>query len=119
NGTWVDGERIDGEAELHDGDRLRLGTVDVQLIDCVPRAPMRSTLRLRGCTECGATFAFEERACPSCHAPARDEDWLLRAGMIRTPADETRRRGWWLELHVDLVERALSLWRLDDAQRGL
>ena len=119
NGTWKDGERVETEIELRDGDRLRLGTVDVQLIDCVPRAPMRSTLRLRACAGCGATFAFEERACPQCKEPARDEDWLLGDNVIRTPSDETRRRSWWLELHVDLVERALSLWRLDDAQRGL
>jgi hypothetical protein len=119
NGTWLAGERVEGEAELRDGDRLRLGTVDVQIVDCVPRAPMRSTLRLRACAGCSATFAFEERECPQCHAPARDEEWLLGEGVIRTPTDEGRRRGWWLEMHVDLVERALSLWRLDDAQRAL
>jgi len=117
NGTWVDGARIDGETELADGARLRLGTVDIQLVDTIPRAPLRSTLRLRACTQCAATFAYEERACPACGAPARDEDWLLGDDVIRTPADERRRRSWWLELLVDLLERALSLWRLDDAQR--
>jgi hypothetical protein len=39
--------------------------------------------------------------------------------VIPTLVDDTRRRSWWLELHVDMVERALSLWRLDDAQRGM
>lgn len=119
NGTFVDGERIEEEIELRDGARLRLGTVDVRLVACHPRAPMRSTLRLRACGACGATFSFEERRCPKCGEPARDEDWLLGEGVIRTPVDATKRRSWWLELHVDLVERALSLWRLDDAQRTL
>jgi len=119
NGTWLEGERIEGEVELRDGARLRLGTVDVQIVDCVPRAPMRSTLRLRACAACSATFSFEERECPQCHAPATDEDWLLGKDVIRTPSDARRQESWWLDLHVDLVERALSLWRLDDAQRAL
>jgi hypothetical protein len=123
NGTWVDGERIAHEIELEHGGRLRFGSVDAELFVSVTPAPMPSTLRLRACLGCGMTFEIEERACPRCKAPTRDEDWPLghdvMHDVIPTLVDETRRRSWWLELHVDLVERALSLWRLDDAQRGL
>jgi hypothetical protein len=76
-------------------------------------APLRSTLRLRACEGCAATFDVEEPACPRCEAPAHHDD------VLETVVDESRRRSWWLELHVDMVERALSLMRLDDAQLGL
>lgn len=33
NGTWLNGERLTGAAELHDGDRIRLGGLELRFYD--------------------------------------------------------------------------------------
>lgn len=96
NGTRVNDVEVHGAALLHDGDRLQLGRVDLVYSATTSRAPVRSGVRLRS----DAQTANDE---PPPH------------GAVVTPLDDARRHAWWLDLHVELVERALTLWRLEEA----
>jgi hypothetical protein len=117
NGTLVNGTRIEGEHELKDGDRIRVGTLE--LVFCVAvdasreAAPTRrDTARMARCPDCGNTYAAELDQCPACgHQAVASEETITGV----TNSSEI----WSLELAAAVLERARSLGRWDDVLRML
>jgi hypothetical protein len=117
NGTLVNGRKLDGPHELKDGDRIRIGTLE--LVFCLVRettregGPMRRiTASMARCPDCGNTYPGELDQCPSCgYQRAPDDDTI--SGVVGS--SET----WSLELGAAVLERARSLGRWDDVDRML
>jgi predicted component of type VI protein secretion system len=119
NGLLLNGRPAQGLTELKDGDRLRIGTQE--LVFCLVRAASRpgatAGTRPTGfmchCAACGLPYPMESPQCPSCGSRERmDEDTV--SGVVGDP-----NRNWTLELLVEVLQRATSLERWDDAERVL
>jgi hypothetical protein len=117
NGTWVARSRLRGTTRIHAPAELRVGDVELVLATVTNgSAPSRPKLRVR-CSGCGGPL--EAGACPRCArldtAPPR-----VRSGnVIDTPAILIERQRWFVDLHVDLVQRALATGHLDEAESTL
>jgi hypothetical protein len=119
NGLLVNGRPARGRVDLQDGDRVRIGTQE--LVFCAVRAASRpgttSGTRPTGfmchCAACGLPYPMEAPLCPSCGSRERmDEDTV--SGVV-----SDTNRNWTLELLVEVLQRAASLERWDDAERVL
>jgi FHA domain len=128
NGTTVNGTRLHTEAvELRDGDHLALGTVQLTFCGVIERRARRATGQPRNCPHCGAAGLLEAPVCPSCgrvlsHAPRGELDrGKLGRGELdgRTPVVSNEQQAWYLDLQCDLLERALSLQRIAEAEAAL
>ncbi len=114
NGTWVNGTRIEDEIELHDGDRVRFGSTEARFGRVVtPRRDIVATARIRTCSECGASHVAQAPNCPRCGVPASS----TRPGLSRSPSQHTR--DFWLSLEVELLEKAMEIFRLDEAEDSM
>jgi hypothetical protein len=116
NGVKVNGASIKEPAELKDGDRLRIGTQELVFcrVDAAPNASAKTTGFLRHCARCRMPYPQEVGACPNCGATeALDEETL--SGQFGAAAQAI----WSVQLFVEVLDRALSLQRLDDANRIL
>lgn len=74
NGSRINGRRVHEPVRLNEGDRLRIGALE--LVYClVPEAALATgpTGHLGQCAECPAFFPHEVVACPICGANARRE----------------------------------------------
>lgn len=112
NGVRINGRPIDGEAQIEDGDRIRLGTQEL-LFSVVKRRdrPARPTGYMRVCHACGTPFPEGSASCPHCGAPALEEEDTV-SGMMVEP-----RRNWTFQLLGEVIERALSTGRAAEADR--
>jgi hypothetical protein len=114
NGTWVNGSRIEDEIELHDGDRIRFGTTEIRFGRVVtPRRDLVTTASIRTCYSCGAPHVAQAPNCPRCGAPAG----VGPSGIARS--DSQRRRDFWLSLEVELLDKAIAMFRLDEAEASM
>jgi hypothetical protein len=117
NGTWVARSRLRGATTVHDPVEVRVGDVELLLTPVEhASAPSQPKLMLR-CAECGATL--EGGTCAAC---ARGRSARPRPAVsthIETPAILIERQRWFVDLHVDLVQRALTMGHLDEAERTL
>jgi hypothetical protein len=119
NGSFVNGRPVSGAVEVHDGDRLRIGTQELVL--CSVQAPSRQAkagTRPTGfmchCSSCGQPYPAELLECPNCGSTERlDEDTI--SGFVGAESQ----RNWTLALLVDVLERAVLLERWDDVERIL
>ncbi|MFO0658960.1 MAG: FHA domain-containing protein [Polyangiaceae bacterium] len=116
NGLRVNGQPLPtGQAILKDGDRLRVGTQE--LVFCVvapaPEDRSKQTGFLRHCARCKTPYPEEMLACPSCGANEFADDETL------TGAIGNVKRNWTLQLLVEVLERAQSMGRDDEAERIL
>ena len=69
NGTRINGQRVVGAIELHNGDRIRLGSQEILFSRVVtPRRTERSTCSVRQCASCRASFIAKAPSCPQCGA---------------------------------------------------
>jgi predicted component of type VI protein secretion system len=119
NGSKLNGRPVAGEIELHDGDRVRIGNQELVFSRVVaPRRPGRPTGSLRHCRNCQAPYAAEAPSCPVCGYSPGAEDTLNAASAI-APGAGFDRQTWSLQMHVELVEKAISLMRLADAERAI
>lgn len=114
NGTLVNGLRLQGTAtELHDGDRLQIGTVQLIFCDSAERRTQRRTGQWRDCTRCGAPCLLEAPVCHRCGCRAHGEPKELDG---RTPLASNERQVWFLDLQCDLLERAVSMGRMAETE---
>jgi hypothetical protein len=118
NGTFVNGHAINGSHQLSDGDRVRVGTLE--LVFC--RAPEAAPERAEGkrttgfmchCADCSNAYPAEVTACPHCGSSRRVDDDTI-SGVIGES-----QRNWTLELLVEVLGRAVILARWDDVERML
>lgn len=112
NGVKLNGRALDIEAELKDGDRIRLGTQEL-LFSVVKRKdrPTRPTGYMRVCHSCATPYPEGSRICPHCGAPALEEEDTV-SGMMVEP-----RRNWTFQLLGEVIERALNTGRAAEADR--
>ncbi|MBI2389216.1 MAG: FHA domain-containing protein [Deltaproteobacteria bacterium] len=116
NGVRVNGQRVEGERALEDGDRIRIGNQEIVFTRVVtPRRPGRPTGSLRHCRKCQTPYVAEVPQCPNCGYAPGGEDTLNGAA----PAGNLDRENWSLQMQLELLDKALSLQRLADADRVL
>lgn len=113
NGTRVNGELISGEQELCDGDRIRVGATEAVLTR-VPdsRRDLATTASIRTCGACGAGYVAQAPSCPQCGAHDGSAPVVART-------ESQRRRDFWLQLEAELLDKAMGLLRLDDAEEAV
>lgn len=114
NGTFVNGIRITEETELRHGDRIRLGLTEAVFGRAVtPRRDLATTAGFRSCRHCRRAFVSQAPSCPHCGEPVIDST-------VHGPRSESQaRRDFWLSLEIALLEKAMSLHRLDEAAQCL
>jgi hypothetical protein len=114
NGVRVNGVQIKGPTPLSDGDRVRIGTQDFVFcrVDPAGKGHSKTTGVLRLCSKCHLPYPRESVSCPNCEAtePA-DEETL--SGSFGNESQTS----WSVQLLVEALERALSLGRVQDAER--
>ena len=118
NGTFVNGRAAQGVLPLDDGDRIRVGTLELvfcraQERQTRPRPQRRTTGFMCHCGECGNPYPSEAQSCPSCGSDLRVDDDTLSG--VLSEVD----RNWTLELLVDVLTKAVTLQRWDDVERML
>ncbi len=112
NGVKVNARPIDGEVELKDGDRVRLGTQELLFTVASRRErTARPTGYMRVCHACTTPYPEGSATCPHCGAPALEEEDTV-SGMMIEP-----RRNWTFQLLGEVIERALSTSRAAEADR--
>lgn len=116
NGLKVNGQQVQTETVLDDGDRIRIGNQEVVFSRVVAaKRPGRPTGSLRHCRKCQTPYVAEAPQCPNCgYSPGADETLSGTA-----PVGNLDRDSWSLQLQVELLDKALSLGRLADADRVL
>ncbi len=119
NGSKLNGRPVAGDAELHDGDRMRIGAQELVFSRVVaPKRPGRATGSLRHCRNCQSPYAGEAPSCPVCgFTPGAEE--TLSTVTAQTPNEAFDRHSWSLQMQVELVEKAISLVRLTEAERAI
>lgn len=116
NGLKVNGARVEGQVALEDGDRIRIGNQEIVFSRVVaPRRPNRPTGSLRHCRKCQIPYVAEAPQCPNCGYTPGTDDTL--SGVA--PAGNLDRESWSLQMQVELLDKALSIQRLPDADRVL
>jgi hypothetical protein len=122
NGSKINGEPLQGSIELNDGDRIRIGNQEILFSRVVqPKRPGRPTGSLRNCRNCHTPYIAEAPSCPHCgHVPGNEEtlSGAMRAAPPAQPGPLDRQT-WSLQMQVELLEKALSIGRLPDADRVL
>lgn len=114
NGSKVNGVPLRGEIPLNDGDRIRIGNQEIVFSKVVvPRRPGRPTGSLRHCQKCQTPYVAEAPQCPHCGYAPGAEDTL--SGAPRP--GNLDREAWSLQMQMELLERALTLGRANDADR--
>lgn len=104
NGTWLNGERLTGAAELRDGDRIRLGGVEFRFYD--PATALTDPV--------GTAIHALSRQPPAARAPGDGERPYAGALLGPTQAFETRRRAGhsWLLIVASVLALIGLLWGL-------
>lgn len=118
NGTFANGRAIDGIHELEDGDRIRVGTLELVFCHAAdrnrdPKPGKRTTGFMCHCADCGTPYPAELPECPNCGSDRRVDDDTI-SGVI----GETQ-RNWTLELLVEVLHKAVALRRWEDVERML
>jgi len=120
NGVRVNGELIRGETPLKHNDRVRLGTQDLVflVVDDSADRLTRATGFMLNCQSCGRPFPGEVSSCPHCGAPTEHtvtgEIYDTMTGMAQDP-----QTSWTLQLLGEVIERALTGGRPEEAERML
>jgi hypothetical protein len=114
NGVRVNGVQIKGPTSLNDGDRVRIGTQDFVFcrFDPTGKAHSKTTGVLRLCSKCHLPYPRESVSCPNCEATEQPEDETL-SGSFGTESQSA----WNVQLLVEALDRAISLGRIQDAER--
>jgi hypothetical protein len=111
NGTYVNGVRVVEPVELHHGDRIRFGSTEAVFGRTVtPRRDLVTTAGFRNCRKCGGAFVHQAPCCPRCGEAAPHHAW-------EPPRTESQaKRDFWLSLVIALLDKALSIFRYEEAE---
>jgi hypothetical protein len=114
NGVRVNGVQIKGPTPLHDGDRVRIGTQDFVFcrVDPAGKGHSKTTGVLRLCSKCHLPYPRESVSCPNCEATEQTDEETLSGSF-----GHENQSAWTVQLLVEALERALSLGRIQDAER--
>jgi hypothetical protein len=116
NGVKLNGVAIRGTHPLKDGDRLRIGTQELVFcrVEQAAQASAKTTGFLRHCVSCRLPYPKEMVACPSCGATEQMDEETL-SGQFGASSQGS----WSVQLLIEVLEKALSLGRIADAERIL
>jgi predicted nucleic acid-binding Zn-ribbon protein len=116
NGLRVNDHMIVGIEPLHDGDRIRIGTQDLILseVDTLPGSERKATGFLCQCAKCHTPYPQEMQRCPNCGCEGKESEQVQADEL-----DDSGRRAWALQLLVEMVDKAISHGRAEDAERIL
>lgn len=116
NGVKVNGQIVRQSQELRDGDRLRIGTQELVFcrVDEIRDGSSKTTGFLRHCARCRMPYPQEAGSCPSCGGTEALDDETL-SGRFGPAAQQV----WSVQLFLEVLARAMSLGRYDDAHRIL
>jgi hypothetical protein len=114
NGVRVNGVQIKGPTPLNDGDRVRIGTQDFVFcrVDPAGKGHSKTTGVLRLCSKCHLPYPRESVSCPNCESTEQSDEETLSGSF----GNESH-TAWSVQLLVEALERALSLGRIQDAER--
>jgi hypothetical protein len=115
NGVKVNGVPVRAPMSLNDGDRLRIGTQELVFcrVEPIMTAHAKTTGVLRLCAHCRLPYPRELVACPNCEGTEQTEEDETLSGSFG--AD--KQHSWGVQLIVEALEKALSLGRVQDAER--
>ena len=116
NGVKLNGAPIRGAAKLKDGDRLRVGTQELVFcrVEQAANVAAKTTGFLRHCAKCRLPYPQEVVACPNCGATEQMDEETL-SGQFGAASQGS----WSVQLLIEVLEKALSLSRVADAERIL
>ncbi len=112
NGVRINGLNVKKNAQLRDGDRIRIGTQE--LVFCrVGQSTIsnKTTGFLRYCAHCRLPYPQELAACPACGATEQTDEEETLSGQFGASS----KHAWNVQLLLEVTERALSLGRREDA----
>lgn len=112
NGSRINGKLVYLPIELHHGDIIAIGRHELRFIvvtDAIAPPPNRSTGVMRKCSRCDLPYSADRGACPHCASA----DYIEEGPATEKGAGHA----WALEMLIELLERAISLGRTDDARR--
>ncbi|MEM9191009.1 MAG: FHA domain-containing protein [Myxococcota bacterium] len=114
NGVRINGRKIDGEVELNDGDRIRLGTQELVFsVVGTGSREAKPTGFMRTCHACGVPYPEVAPRCPHCGAlPEPGEEETTISGVVAEPS-----RKWTFQLLGDVITRAVDSGRSVEADR--
>lgn len=114
NGSRLNGRPVREPADLKDTDRIRIGAQELVFFEMsTEKRSTRATGAMRLCSACGSPFAEGTEVCPHCGATVgKDEDTM--SGVVLEP-----RRTWVLDLVGEVLERAISAGKTQEASRML
>ena len=114
NGVRVNGIPVRDPTRLRDGDRVRIGTQDFVFcrVDPAGKAHSKTTGVLRLCAHCRLPYPRELIACPNCEGTEQTEEDTLSGNF-----GAQDQAAWSVQLLVEALERALTLGRINDAER--
>lgn len=114
NGTWLNDLPVDRELEVLPGDRIELGSTHAQLVrlavtvDVVDE--LDTTASFRTCPGCGGAYVVKASGCPRCGRVSQP---------VPRKSDSQRRVDFWLQLEAELLEKAMSMQRIEEAEASL
>jgi hypothetical protein len=116
NGVKLNGGPIRGPTKLKDGDRLRVGTQELVFcrVEQAANASAKTTGFLRHCAKCRLPYPQEVSACPNCGATEQMDEETL-SGQFGASSQGS----WSVQLLIEVLEKALNLGRVQDAERIL
>ena len=115
NGCRINGTLIHGSHALSAGDRIRIGKHDLVFAEVSAAAPTpreRQTGSLVFCAGCDTVYSGEMGMCPSCGSRECLDD-ETRSGVF----NEQGKQAWAVDLLLELVNKAMSSNRADEADR--
>ena len=114
NGVRVNGVQIKGPTPLNDGDRVRIGTQDFVFcrVDPTGKGHSKTSGVLRLCSKCHLPYPRESVSCPNCESTEQTDEETLSGSF-----GNQNQTSWSVQLLVEALERALSLGRVQDAER--
>lgn len=112
NGTFVNDLPVTEEIELHAGDRIDIGSTSATLLRALEtRRNFETTASFRTCAGCGGAYVVQAPACPRCGRVS-----VLGAASGPSRSDSQRRFDFWLQLEAELLDKAMSMQRVEEAE---
>lgn len=125
NGCILNGNRVEGQRKLQDGDRIVIGHQIIRVVAMERLAGADRTMALGNCKACGTWLSLDDKVCT--HCGARREDALpgSEARPVERSAAPAAKRGEPgpdqepISMMSGLVLKAVNMGKLDEAARFL